>query len=86
MKKSILIVTLAFAMAITFNACTNSMSNGTSVASKTAEKEIYTCSMHPEVRSDKPGDCPKCGMHLVKMEVSDTTKVDVQSDTSMKMK
>jgi len=27
-------------------------------------KTVYTCSMHPEVRSDKPGDCPKCGMKL----------------------
>ncbi|MFA5820033.1 MAG: copper-translocating P-type ATPase [Bacteroidales bacterium] len=26
---------------------------------------IYTCPMHPEVRSDKPGSCPKCGMTLV---------------------
>lgn len=25
----------------------------------------YTCSMHPEVVSDKPGNCPKCGMALV---------------------
>ena len=25
----------------------------------------YTCSMHPEVTSDKPGKCPKCGMDLV---------------------
>ncbi len=24
----------------------------------------YVCSMHPEVQSDKPGDCPKCGMAL----------------------
>lgn len=27
---------------------------------------IYTCPMHPEVTSDKPGTCPKCGMALVK--------------------
>lgn len=26
----------------------------------------YTCSMHPEVVSDKPGQCPKCGMTLQK--------------------
>ena len=25
----------------------------------------YTCTMHPEVVQDKPGDCPKCGMKLV---------------------
>src|SRR3989338_9377532 len=25
----------------------------------------YTCPMHPEVSSDKPGKCPKCGMELV---------------------
>ena len=24
----------------------------------------YTCSMHPEVTSDHPGRCPKCGMFL----------------------
>ena len=25
----------------------------------------YTCPMHSEVRQNHPGDCPKCGMHLV---------------------
>jgi hypothetical protein len=27
--------------------------------------KTYTCPMHPEVRQDKPGSCPKCGMSLV---------------------
>src|SRR5690348_11113713 len=26
---------------------------------------VYTCPMHPEILSDKPGRCPKCGMNLV---------------------
>ena len=31
----------------------------------------YQCSMHPEVITDKPGDCPKCGMKLVMKHKSD---------------
>ncbi len=27
-------------------------------------ENIYTCPMHPEVRQDHPGNCPKCGMSL----------------------
>src|SRR5216684_645815 len=30
-----------------------------------ADPMIYTCPMHPEVRSASPGTCPKCGMKLV---------------------
>lgn len=29
-------------------------------------EDIYTCPMHPEIQSQKPGDCPICGMALVK--------------------
>jgi multidrug efflux pump subunit AcrA (membrane-fusion protein) len=29
------------------------------------EKTLYTCSMHPQVIQDQPGDCPICGMKLV---------------------
>ncbi|WP_238665922.1 heavy metal translocating P-type ATPase [Paenalcaligenes niemegkensis] len=29
-----------------------------------AQGTIYTCPMHPEIRQDHPGNCPKCGMAL----------------------
>jgi hypothetical protein len=43
-------------------------SNTLAVAASTQPttlKVTYTCPMHPEVISDKPGNCPKCGMSLV---------------------
>ncbi|MGY2492340.1 heavy metal translocating P-type ATPase [Cupriavidus sp. CP313] len=33
-------------------------------AEPAAEGTIYTCPMHPEIRQDHPGNCPKCGMAL----------------------
>ena len=33
--------------------------------SKSAEKTLYTCSIHPQVVQDHPGDCPICSMKLV---------------------
>jgi hypothetical protein len=29
---------------------------------------IYICPMHPEVQSNRPGKCPKCGMKLVEKQ------------------
>ena len=32
---------------------------------KQSEGQIWTCPMHPSIRSPKPGSCPICGMDLV---------------------
>ena len=31
---------------------------------------IWTCPMHPEVRQDRPGDCPICGMALEPLDLA----------------
>lgn len=35
---------------------------------------IWTCSMHPQIRKNEPGDCPICGMDLI--PVDDNTESD----------
>jgi hypothetical protein len=35
-----------------------------------ADAAIYACPMHPEVTSNRPGSCSKCGMELVRQKDS----------------
>ena len=42
------------------------------------QNEVYTCSMHPEIIRDEPGNCPICGMTLVK-KVTENNPVDDNS-------
>jgi len=32
----------------------------------------WTCSMHPQIRKNEPGDCPICGMDLIPLQESST--------------
>jgi len=45
---------------------------------QTAEtkKQIWTCSMHPQIRLDHPGKCPICGMDLILLNQGGGEKVD----------
>ncbi len=39
-------------------------------------KGAYTCPMHPEVRADQPGPCPKCGMALERVSPGPAAKAE----------
>ena len=41
--------------------------DATATSATAALGSYYTCSMHPQVHQDHPGDCPICGMHLIKV-------------------
>jgi|AntDeeMinimDraft_5_1070356.scaffolds.fasta_scaffold01846_2 Cu(I)/Ag(I) efflux system membrane fusion protein len=43
---------------------------------ETAQKsQTYTCSMHPQIRKQEPGDCPICGMELIPVKQSGGSQV-----------
>jgi Cu+-exporting ATPase len=47
------------------NSSQNSQADSTAAAADTTRTStVYTCPMHPEIVSDKPGTCPTCGMAL----------------------
>lgn len=68
---AIVLITIAATAAFLIAGCTGSGNNdhvsqtGDPAAQNNEKAVQYTCSMHPEVVQDKPGDCPKCGMKLV---------------------
>ncbi|POS02242.1 Cu(I)/Ag(I) efflux system membrane fusion protein [Flavobacterium croceum DSM 17960] len=45
---------------------------------------VYTCSMHPQIIRDKPGNCPICGMTLVKKVTDNHSNEDHNIDNVIK--
>ncbi|HVB04272.1 MAG TPA: efflux RND transporter periplasmic adaptor subunit, partial [Chitinophagaceae bacterium] len=42
-------------------------------------KTYYTCPMHSQIHEDKPGNCPICGMKLIKIEPEPPTAIPLDS-------
>ncbi len=38
---------------------------------ETEEDKTWTCSMHPQIKQDEPGQCPICGMDLIPLSEAD---------------
>ncbi|WP_114940171.1 efflux RND transporter periplasmic adaptor subunit [Mucilaginibacter endophyticus] len=60
-------LTLAVLFAALFTACKQKPKATTATA---ISKAYYTCSMHPQIHEDHPGNCPICGMKLIKVETT----------------
>jgi len=69
-------IILTFAAAITLAIVPTIAQSATDAkpSSTAPAAQKYTCPMHPEVISDKPGKCPKCGMNLVVLKAQPTPK------------
>lgn len=45
----------------------------------TGSEEIWTCSMHPQIRQNEPGNCPICGMELIPLGNAQNESLDPNS-------
>ncbi len=92
MKKIFLVAAVLSSFAIVFTACKNNDNKAsTEQDNKTgseqlAKDEMYTCTMHNEVMSNHPGECPKCGMKLVKQKMTSDQEKMMKEGTYVKPK
>lgn len=84
MKKIILVAAVLFTFTIVFTACKNNDNKATT--EQLAKDEMYTCTMHNEVMSNHPGECPKCGMKLVKQKMTSEQEKMMKEGTYVKPK
>lgn len=66
------IILLSLIIALFFMGCKQKPQQVTLAQSKA----YYTCSMHPQVHEDHEGNCPICGMKLIKVEVTDASNAN----------
>jgi hypothetical protein len=63
-------ITIIIAGLLGIAACNNNQTDKKNATEKTAQTKKYYCTMHPEIGSDKPGTCSKCGMDLVERDTT----------------
>lgn len=73
MKPKIKAISLFLLFAISFLGLSSCKNKGAETHEEAAQQQTYTCSMHPQIVSDKPGTCPICGMDLVPFDKTSTS-------------
>ncbi len=75
-KKEIIIIAITLIIGISLGSIFSTSSTPKTVTTeehsshKEAASEIWTCSMHPQIQQDKPGNCPICGMDLIPLKTN----------------
>ena len=75
MKKILFVVVISLFVSFINFSCNNDEKKTESTEQTDNAQANYYCPMHPEVTSDKPGTCDKCGgMELVLKGSEETTE------------
>ncbi len=77
-KRDIVIVAIALIVGLTLGSIffgsskTETVEEHNHTATEGVDETIWTCSMHPQIKMDEPGNCPICGMDLIPLETVDS--------------
>jgi hypothetical protein len=74
MKKLMILIVLT-ALMFGFSACDHPAEKVGNNKEARKKKGKYFCTMNPDVTSDKPGTCSKCGMELVERDTTGGNKI-----------
>lgn len=73
-KKIVMAAVFSLFIGLLLGRCASNTTHGTAVSVQALVKEeIWTCSMHPQIRQPKPGKCPICAMDLIPVITSGST-------------
>ena len=84
MKSFIKIITISFLFSMLLIVACKEKKSEPTTKQAIQKAAVYTCSMHPQIIKDLPGDCPICGMTLVKKAEEEDVKVDIDLNTLLK--
>ncbi|TSA31705.1 MAG: efflux RND transporter periplasmic adaptor subunit [Porphyromonadaceae bacterium] len=76
LRMSLLLIAGFFSGWLVFHRSQTVQKSETVVSEK--KSTIWTCSMHPQIRRDAPGQCPICGMDLIPL-IQDAAQIDPNS-------
>lgn len=82
-KKYLWLFFIALTLVIAGTSCKQKKSE-THTHDTSEGKQLYTCSMHPQIIRDKPGKCPICGMDLIKKDDNAQKITDIQLEDLLK--
>lgn len=79
--KSVLIASILVLLVIGIPIWLHNRGQQANIEKTVTKKTWYTCTMHPSVREDHPGNCPICGMKLVPLTNEEHHPADNHSVT-----
>ncbi|MDQ6814194.1 MAG: efflux RND transporter periplasmic adaptor subunit [Bacteroidota bacterium] len=71
---------IAFCLLLILPGCNQHVNDNATSSSS----DLYTCSMHPQVLEDHPGNCPICGMKLIKKNAAPVAVDNINLETLLK--